>query len=172
MDHAPTGETSNDTVRARRRRMRADARALHPGASPRSDGFQTPEWLDRSFVLPLTQPDVTGVPPPSVPSQSAPSHDDYELAKPREQRGQSVPFVRPTTPEIDFARVMMRSDLGRTAARAAIASSGLAGLTLIVHLLTSWTLVLGMTVAFGVVALAAVAVRVHLATTPLPHVDH
>jgi hypothetical protein len=80
--------------------------------------------------------------------------------------------VRPTTPEIDFARVMMRSDLGRTAARAAIASSGLAGLTLIVHLLTSWTLVLGMTVAFGVVALAAVAVRVHLATTPLPHVDH
>ena len=182
MDHAATGETSNDSARARRRRMRADARALHPGASPRSDGFQTPEWLDRSFVLPLTRPDVTGVPTPSVPTptvlsrsvpkQSAPSHDDYESAKLGEERGQAVPFVRPTTPEVDFARVMRRSDLGRTAARAAVASSGLAGLTLIVHLLTSWTLVLGMTVAFGVVALAAVAVRVHLATTPLPHVDH
>ncbi|MCW2828484.1 MAG: hypothetical protein JWQ67_2100 [Marmoricola sp.] len=173
MDHAPTGETSNDSARARRRRMRADARALHPGASPRSDGFQTPEWLDRSFVLPLTRPDATpSVLSRSVPKQSAPSHDDYESAKPGEQRGQTVPFVRPTTPEVDFARVMRRSDLGRTAARAAVASSGLAGLTLIVHLLTSWTLVLGMTIAFGVIALVTVAVRVHLVTAPLPHVDH
>ncbi|MCW2820343.1 MAG: hypothetical protein JWR64_138, partial [Marmoricola sp.] len=48
----------------------------------------------------------------------------------------------------------------------------LAGLTLIVHLLTSWTLVLGMTIAFGVIALVTVAVRVHLVTAPLPHVDH
>jgi hypothetical protein len=173
MDHAPTGETSDDSARARRRRMRADARALHPGASRGSDGFQTPEWLDRSFVLPLTRPDATpSVLSRSVPKQSSPHHDDYESAKPGEQRGQTVPFVRPTTPEVDFARVMRRSDLGRTAARAAVASSGLAGLTLIVHLLTSWTLVLGMTIAFGVIALVTVAVRVHLVTAPLPHVDH
>jgi hypothetical protein len=169
MDQVSTGGTSRDTVRARRKRMRTEARSLRRSAPP--DRFETPEWLDRSFVLPLTEPEVS-----DVPSQSVPHHDDFRAPHPAEV---STPetgtaeraFVRPPTPEIDFARVIRRSDLSRTASRAILGSTGLAGLSLIAFLLTSSQILLGMAIAFIVVTLVAVGVRLRLATASIPHLD-
>lgn len=169
MDQVSTGDTTSDVVRARRKRMRAEARGLRP--APESDGFQTPQWLDRSFVLPLTVPEAT-----DVPSQSVPHHDDFEnrpdAGPVPEPAAQTEPsFVRPPTKEIDFARVIRRSDASRTATRTAAASTGVTGLVLIVYLLTMSSVVLGMAISFGLVSLVAIAVRVRLATAPIPHLN-
>jgi hypothetical protein len=171
MDQVSKDDTSTEVVRARRRRMRAQARGLRPAAPPRSDEYQTPEWLDRSFVLPLTVPEVT-----DVPSQSMPHHDDYEAEIVETPHAaaevEAAPaFVRPPTPEIDFARVIRRADLSRSAIRTAMAATGVTGLVLIVYLLTSSSLVLGMAISFALVALVAVGVRVRLATAAIPHLD-
>ena len=172
MDQVPAGETSSDissdTVRARRGRMRAQARGRRP-ASPESDVFQTPQWLERSFVLPLTEPEVT-----DVPSQPVPHHDDFEHdatpdAVPEAKAEPEPAFVRPATPEIDFARVIKRSDVSRTASRAAVSATAAAGLVLILYLLVHSPVVLGMALSFALIALVAVAVRIRMATAPLPH---
>lgn len=166
MDHVPTGETTSDTAHARRRRMRAHARELHPGASPDAGGFRTPEWLDRSFVLPLTRPEAT-----EVPSQPTPHHDDFDsFREPLEEDARSG-FVPPPTPDVDFTRVIRRSDLSRKASRSTVAASGLAGLTLVVYLLTMSMLVLVVAVVFGVVALVALVARVRLETVPISQSD-
>jgi hypothetical protein len=171
MDQVSTGGTSRDTVRARRKRMRmrTEARSLRRAAAP--NGFETPEWLDHSFVLPLTEPEVS-----DVPSQSVPHHDDFRAPHPAEvstpETGTAArAFVRPPTPEIDFARVIRRSDLSRTASRAILGATGLAGLSLIAFLLTSSQILLGMAIAFIVVTLVAAGVRLRLATASIPHLD-
>jgi hypothetical protein len=169
MDHVSAGDTTSDEVRARRKRMRTEARGLR--SAPVSDGFQTPQWLDRSFVLPLTVPEAT-----DVPTQSVPHHDDFENHPDDSPVSGTAAtpdpsFVRPPTREIDFARVIRRSDLSRTATRAALASTGVAGLVLIAYLLTTSAVVLGMAISFGLVALVAVGVRIRLATAPIPHLD-
>jgi len=179
MDPVPAGDTSSDTVRARRKRMRAQARALHPATSPKSEVFETPQWLERSFVLPLTKPVAT-----DVPSQPTPHHDDYEpepgpepetVESTTPEPGQApVPapaFVRPADREIDFARVMWRSDLSRTSTRAVLGSTGLVGLVLIAYLLTSSRVVLGMAIAFSLMAVVAVVVRVRCATSSISYVE-
>jgi hypothetical protein len=172
MDQPSAGETTSDSVRTRRGRMRTQARALRPVASPEPDGFATPEWLERSFVLPLSRPAVT-----DVPSQSVPDHDKlfeaHLVGSPApEAAAEPAPaFVRPPSREIDFARVIRRADLSRTATRAAMASTGIAGLALIAYLLTTSAVVLGMAIALAGVALVAVGVRVRLATAPIPHLE-
>ena len=167
MDEISTGDTTSDATRARRKRMRADARGLRLVASPDSDRYQTPEWLDRSFVLPLTRPEVTG-----VPSQSAPDHDNFPEVRLRES---AVPaqeaFVRPPSREIDFARVIKRADLGRKATRLAMASTGIACVALIVFLLTSSSVLVTVAIAAAVTALVCVGVRVRLSTAPIPHLE-
>jgi len=171
MDQVSADDTSTEAVRARRKRMRAQARGLRPAAPPRSDAYQTPEWLDRSFVLPLTAPEVT-----DVPSQSVPHHDDYEaeIVDPHTATADvaaTPTFVRPPTPEIDFARVIRRADLSRTATRTAMGATGITGLVLIAYLLTSSPVVLGMAISFALVALVAIGVRFRLATAAIPHLD-
>ncbi|MCW2847547.1 MAG: hypothetical protein JWR90_1521 [Marmoricola sp.] len=171
MDQVSADDTARADLGSRRRRMRASARSLHPGPATRPDGFQTPEWLDRSFVLPLTEPEAT-----DVPTQPVPHHDDDEERPPTgaapESGAEPAPaFVRPPSKEIDFARVIRRSDLSRTAIRAAIVSAGAAGLVLILFLLTGSPVVLGMAIAFGIVSLGALGARVRLATAPIPHRD-
>lgn len=170
MDQVSAGDTSTESVRARRRRMRATARGLH-AAPPRPDAYETPQWLERSFVLPLTEPDVT-----DVPSQSVPHHDDDRAALLSTDavapEADPVPaFVRPATREVDFARVIRRVDLSRSATRTAMASTAITGLLLIGYLLTSSPVVLGMAISFALVGLGAVAVRLRLATAPIPHLD-
>lgn len=167
MDQVSASDTANDVVRSRRKRLRAEARGL-PATEP--DGFQTPQWLDHSFVLPLTAPEVS-----DVPSQSVPHHDDFESrsdgsADPASAAGPA--FVRPPTKSIDFARVIRRADLSRAATRTALASTSVAGLLLLLaYLLSLSAVVLGMAISFGLVALVATAVRVRLATAPIPHLD-
>jgi hypothetical protein len=171
MDQVPAGETSSDTTRARRGRMRARARGLRPVPPPEQDVFQTPQWLERSFVLPLTEPQAT-----DVPSQPVPHHDDYgsDLVERPTAEPEAEPastFVRPPTPEIDFARVIRRSDLSRTASRTALSATGIAGLLVVLYLLLRSPVVLGMALAFGLIALVSVGVRVRLATAAVPHLE-
>jgi hypothetical protein len=178
MDQVTAGDTARDAVRVRRRRMRAEARGLR--FVPESEEFQTPQWLDRSFVLPLTVPEAS-----DVPSQSVPHHDDFAeqpsgatapeavgepVASPA--AGPGTPFVRPPTKEIDFARVIRRADQRRAASRTAMAATAVAGLLLIAYLLSSAAVVLGMAISFALVAVVAVGVRVRLAAVPIPHLDH
>ncbi len=54
MDQVSAGKATRDGARTRRRRMREQARSQHAAPSPATDRYQTPEWLDRSFVLPLS----------------------------------------------------------------------------------------------------------------------
>ena len=169
MDQMSARDVSTETLRARRLRMSELARGLRP-AHPRPARFQTPLWLDHSFVLPVTAPEAV-----DVPSQSRPHHDDKAepVEIPVSERSAEAPpvFVRPPTSEVDFARVVKRSDLSRFSARTVIASGGMAGLALIAFLLISWPVVLGMALAFGLVALAASGVRIRLAMAPIPYVD-
>jgi hypothetical protein len=166
------GGTARDGVRARRKQHVARARAQRrAGAVP--DQFQTPEWLERSFVLPLAHRGVT------VPSQSQPHHDDFSetlvSGRPAYDAGVTRPvnptFVRPPSPEIDFARMVKRSDRCRSASRAAVASIGMAGLAIVLFLLTMDPLPLEAAIACTVLAVLALGVRVRLGTAPVPHVE-
>ena len=138
MDQRSADGTARDRARARRMQLRAHARTRRSAAGAVPDRFQTPQWLERSFVLPLSEGGVI------VPSQSKPHHDDFSET-PDAQRpvsgaevdAEAAPtFQRPPSEEIDFARMIKRSDHCRTAIRAAIASIGFAGLALVIFLVT------------------------------------
>jgi len=169
MDKAAKGDTATDRARVRRKRMRSQARGLRPTSPP--DGFATPEWLDRSFVLPLTRPEVT-----DVPSQSMPEHDSF--AEPRlhagtgpESAAEPTPaFVRPPSHDVDFARVIKRADRSRLATRTAAATTATACLALIAYLLTSSPVLLSMTVLAAAGGLVALVVRLSLSSAAIPHV--
>ncbi len=152
MDHVSARDARRQGAHSRRWRMREQARSQHTvqaAQAPVSDRYQTPEWLDRSFVLPLTQPEAS-----DVPSQAVRRHDDdpepapdprvtpdlepvvpdQRCPSPAEQalRG---PFVRPPSEDIDFARVIRRSDLSRKVTRLHWVATGLACLALVAYLL-------------------------------------
>jgi hypothetical protein len=78
------------------------------------------------------------------------------------------PFVRPPGEQIDFARVVRRSDLSRRAARVAWTCLLLSGAFLVGYLLVPTPTLL---VAVGVAALISVgagALRTHLETAAVP----
>ena len=158
MDHVSAGEATLNGVRSRRRRMRDQARSRHAGAAP---GYQTPEWLERSFVLPLTQPEAS-----DVPTQPVRRHDDDP------DRAPGPNFMRPPSEEIDFARVVRRADLCRRVTRLHWIAIGLTGLALVIYLLVSATWVLVVVVVFAVVAVVAFAVRFRLNRAPVPRLQH
>jgi hypothetical protein len=163
--------------------MREQARSQHavqaPGQAPSSDRYQTPEWLDRSFVLPLTQPEAS-----DVPSQAVRRHDDdpeptpeaamtsgLDAVVPEPATGPAATFVRPPSEDIDFARVIRRSDLTRKVTRLHWVATGLAGLALVVYLLTGATVMLGVVALFALLAVAAFGVRVRLHRAPVPRLQ-
>lgn len=184
MDQLSAGGAMRNGARVRRWRMRDLARSQHAGQSPVTDRYQTPEWLERSFVLPLTHPEAS-----DVPSQSVPHHDDdvprtsesrvidqHPLAAPATPAGSPEPvqpgvFVRPPSEAIDFATAVRRADLCRRSGRLAWATAGMAGIALIAHLLFAATVVLGATIAFTLVSLVALAMRVRLSRAPIPRVQ-
>src|SRR3954447_14312732 len=91
MDHFSARDAMRPGAHSRRWRMRERARSQHaappaPDSAPaRLPGrYQTPEWLDRSFVLPLTRPEAT-----DGPSQPFRRHDDDPA--PRSQMTPEVP---------------------------------------------------------------------------------
>jgi hypothetical protein len=165
--------TSRESIRARRKQLRADARGQRRVTGAVPDRFQTPQWLERSFVLPITDRGVT------VPSQSQPHHDNFSEAPNAERPtpGAKVDpaaaptFVRPPSQNIDFARMIKRSDLCRTASRAAVASIGFAGFALVIFLLTMDPVPLEAAIVCVVLAVIAVGVRVRLVTAPVPHLE-
>jgi hypothetical protein len=178
MDPVSAGEETRDGARTRRRRMRDRARSQRAVQSPVSDRYQTPEWLERSFVLPLIEPNAS-----DVPSQPVPHHDDdptmarevravpEKVAGTTTQPAPPAEFARPPSDEIDFARVVRRSDLCRTAGRLAWTGAGLAGLALIADLLLSSVVVLGLVIAFALASVAALALRIKLTHAPVPRLQ-
>jgi hypothetical protein len=151
--------------------MQSRARGLRPTGSPEPDGFAPPDWLDQSFVLPLTRPQVT-----DLPSQSVPDHDNY--SEPRlhdspapETSAEPAPaFVRPPSQHVDFARVIKRADRCRAATRTAAAATAIACLSLIAYLVTSSPIFLSITVLGAVGALSSLVVRLSLSSAAIPHV--
>jgi len=176
MDHVSARDARRQGAHSRRWRMREQARSQHPVQTPVSDRYQTPEWLERSFVLPLTQPEAS-----DVPSQPVRRHDDdpepaaeatvtpgLDAVAPEPETVPPAAFVRPPSEDIDFAGVIRRSDLTRTMTRLHWLSTGLAGLALVAYLLSDVTVVLAAVALFAVVAVAAFGVRVRLSRAPVP----
>jgi len=192
MDHVSAGEAQREVVRDRRRHMREQARSHR--AVPVSDRYQTPEWLERSFVLPLTKPEASDVTSHDVPSQPLPSHDDdtaehirrvidgyaedrpdIPLQRPVDPPVEPSPtelgaadFVRPPSQDVDFARVVRRADLCRRVTRLHWLATGLAGLALVLYLLMSSVLLLGLVIVLALVAVVTFAARVWLNRAPVP----
>lgn len=167
MDIPSTGETRPDTVRARRQRMRDEARAsgFRRSRSGRPQRFETPEWLDRSFVLPLTGPEVS-----AMAAQHVPHHDGLETFV--DQRDASTSsFVRPPSQEVDFARVIKRAEGARLANRAATVATGVAGLAVIGYLVIGSVPVLAAALVTALVAVIALVLGRRLSAAPIPHLD-
>ncbi len=175
MDHTSAGGATQENIGARRRRMRADARARRAGSGSAPEQFETPAWLEQSFVLPLEDQEVSAVPNQSVPHHDDPStggRGEPQSVDPEEAAMTAVPgFQRPATPEIDFARVIRRSDVSRRASRVALYSGGFAALALMVFLIFGTTAAVVTATVLGVVTLVSVGVRLRMRTAPIPHVQ-
>jgi hypothetical protein len=188
MDNVSAGEDMRGGARARRHRMRDAARSHASPAAP--DHYQTPEWLERSFVLPLTRLEAgpengpgTRTEISDLPQQTRPHHDDHHPGHHQDVHREpgmidrllhddatppARPFVRPPTEQIDFGLVVQRADLARTAARLSRLAVGLAGLCLVAYLLLSSVVLLGVVVVFALAALVALTVHLRLTTAPVP----
>jgi len=179
MDHVSARDARHQGAHSRRWRMREQARSQHTVQAPVSDRYQTPEWLERSFVLPLTQPEAS-----DVPSQAVRRHDDdpeptpeqamtsdLDAVVPEQEAVPATPFVRPPSEDIDFARVIRRSDLSRKVTRLHWVATGLACLALVVYLLGGSTVMLGVVALFALLAVAAFGVRLRLHRAPVPRLQ-
>ena len=173
MDQVSAGEATRDGARTRRRHMRDKARAQHGGQSPVSDRYQTPQWLERSFVLPLTRPEVS-----EVPNQSVPRHDDaayvapqsrgmHDVLAPRHRAEHGPHFVRPPSDDIDFGRMIRRADLCRKAGRLSWATANLAGVALIVFLLLGSSVVLAVVIVCAVASVVSLVALFGLSRAPI-----
>ena len=172
MDQVSAGEAKRDGARARRRHMRDKARSEHGG--PSSDRYQTPEWLERSFVLPLTRPEAS-----DVPNQSVGHHDDAayltpgprvmqrDALTPRHRADHGPHFVRPPSDDVDFSRMIRRADLCRKAGRLSWASANLAGAALIVFLLLTSSVVLAVVIVCAVASLVSLVALFGLSRAPI-----
>lgn len=178
MNRMPTDKTTVTVTRnvtrsnARARRGRARAQSLARRAlAPQPGRFETPEWLERSFVLPLTEPEAAGSSPTSrpLPTQNRPLHDDLAVTSHPATAPALSAFLRPATPQIDFALVVRRTDLARAHSRVARTSASLCGLTLVGFLLAAAPWLLAASAVLLVVAVAALVAQVRLARLPLPH---
>jgi hypothetical protein len=179
MDHVSARDAMRPGAHERRWRMREQARTHRSVQTPASDHYQTPEWLERSFVLPLSNPEAN-----DVPTQPVRRHDDDPAPEPRlmaslEAAAEAATpgtsaaplFVRPPTAHVDFARVIRRSELCRTVTRVHWAATGLAGIALVLFLLMGSTTALATVLVSAVVAVAAFGVRIWLHHAPVPHVQ-
>ena len=137
--------------------MQTQARAQVP---PR-ERYRTPEWVDHSFVLPDDQ----------TPTRvAAASH--HPVPRPRAKAPDPLPaFERPSSPEIDFAAVVRRADLGRRARIATIAGLLLALVAVVVFQLTGGVAPAVLAILFALVTLAAAAVRIVLNRAPVPYLE-
>ena len=136
-------------LKARRLDARTQARAARRAIRPPAAGrYETPVWLERSFVLPVRDPLVrpahhAGAPAlgglaTDMPDQPAPRHEVqlFGASSSAEWPDQSSEFVRPTSPEIDFARLVRRTDVIRRLRLATLVAFFLGMLATSVYVLT------------------------------------
>lgn len=122
--------------------------------------FQTPTWLEHSFVLPDEQT------PPRVAAAS------HHLPRPRAKAPDPLPpFDRPPSPEVDFAALVRRADLGRRARMATIVGLVVALVGAIAFQLTGAVAPAACAILFAVVTLAAACVRMVLERAPVPYLQ-
>jgi hypothetical protein len=137
---------------------------------PRADALRfCAEWPERSLSA-VPEPEALS----TVPHQPTPDHDDVpeivvDVTAGSEGADTPAPFERPPSREIDFARVVRRADLCRTATRTAQVSTGATGLLLIVFLLTSSRVLLALALLAVAALSTSVAVRLRLAAAPIPY---
>jgi hypothetical protein len=128
-------------------------------ARPERRQYRTPGWLDHSFVLPDEQT------PARVAAASHPL-----LPKPRAKAPDPLPyFDRPPSPEVDFAAVVRRADLGRRARIATIVGLVLALVTVVLFQLTGSMASAAGAILFALVTLGAATVRMVLNRAPVPY---
>jgi hypothetical protein len=192
MDQVWTDDATHEGVDSRRSLMRTVARSRRKVAAPTPEHFQTPAWLERSFVLPLTKPEQTDLPEPRphhdpIPQQSMPRAElstarvgaegvgTPEMSAENNQAGDlplpAPAFVRPPSDDIDFGTVIRRADRSRSALRTAWASTGVAGLVLIAFLLTTVPALAVIAAVSAMVAVGATVVRMRLMRAPVPRVN-
>lgn len=170
MDQAAADRASTG-ARARRSRARAEAFARHGGEQIRSR-YETPAWLERSFVLPVQDTAATI----SAAGEGTDAHQRrLEAEAPRMYKTMGlVPpkqwpeFVRPPSEEIDFVAVVRRDDACRAARRTALAAAALMALALVLLVLTSSSLALPLLAVSAVGATSSVVVLLNLRRAPLP----
>jgi hypothetical protein len=123
--------------------------------------YQTPEWVDHSFVLPDEQ----------TPARvAAASH--HPVPRPRAKAPDPLPvFDRPVTPEVDFAAVVRRADLGRRARVTTIVGLLLAFVGVIAFQVSGAAVAAACAILFAVVTLAAVTVRLVLGRAAVPYLQ-
>ena len=172
-------EQSADIVSGSVRTRRGDARTQALAArrairGPSPERYQTPVWLERSFVLPVRDgaPRLAHAPIPEriglddLPDQPTPRHE--QLLTPRPAPKPLSEFVRPPSPEIDFAAVVRRADTVRLARALVLIATCLGLVAGVVWALTSsevaLPLALGCALAGGLAGVQAI----RLSRAPLP----
>ena len=122
--------------------------------------FLTPAWLERSFVL---------------PTQHRPGHDDLPApahhSEPgsRHTRMAATQFVRPASPTVDFARLLRRNHLARTARRTALIGFALMLLAVALTLTAASVITLALLGLATTGTLVGTGVAVALRRTDVPH---
>jgi hypothetical protein len=123
--------------------------------------YRTPGWLEHSFVLP---DDLT---PTRVAAASHPL-----LPKPRAKAPDPLPvYDRPLTPEVDFAALVRRADVGRRARIATIVGLVLAFVAMVAFQVTGSEAAAACAILLALVTLGAAAVRVVVNRAPVPYLQ-
>lgn len=121
--------------------------------------FQTPEWVDHSFVLPDQQ---------TPTSMVAGSH--HVVPSPRVVTPDPLPpFERPATADVDFAAVVRRADVGRRARLLTTAALLVAVLAIVVFQVTAAPVAAVCAILAAIVAIGGSATRVVLNRAPVPY---
>ncbi|MEO5653821.1 MAG: hypothetical protein ABIN79_07195 [Marmoricola sp.] len=120
--------------------------------------YQTPDWLERSFVL---------------PTQRRREHDDLAALARRpvtapSTRMTSAMLVRPTSPTIDYPRLLRRNQTARAARRTAVTGLALTALAAGASVVTSSTTTATLLRLAASMTLASAGTAAALGRAPVP----
>lgn len=118
-----------------------------------------------------TQPEAEGSTPEVEPDDAESPAMNAPHETPADVAGSAPAFVRPPSDDIDFGTVIRRADQSRSALRVAWVSTAVAGLVLIVFLLTGVLAIAVLAALVAVVAVSATVVRMRLTRAPVPRVN-
>jgi hypothetical protein len=168
----PAANKASAGPRARRSRARAEAFARHGGEQIRSR-YETPAWLERSFVLPVQDTAVSASASDEVRADQDRRRREAEAPRMYKTMGLVPPkqwpeFVRPPSEEIDFVAVVRRDDACRAARRTALVATTLMVTALLLLVLTTSPLALPLLAISAVGTCASVLVLLNLRRAPLP----